>query len=130
MGASQNTIISGLRWPAIVVAMWAGQWLFLPLTYSQHEYFTAFLAGCVVVASVISAFRAYLSRQERRKERLWKGAIWVAEGEEWQGPYCTSCRERGTYALMSNYECGNKPTCDYHIPLVEPPPAKPPTAKH
>ncbi|MDA7583873.1 hypothetical protein N9A55_04145 [Luminiphilus sp.] len=129
MHTSKRSIIMSIRWPAIVIVMWAGQWLFLPLTYVQHEYFTAFLAGCVVTTSAIAAFTVHLSLQDRRKQRLWKGALWVAEGEEWQGPYCTPCHERGTYALMDQYACCNKPVCEYRIPVVEHPPTKPPTAK-
>ena len=130
MNTSKKSVIVWLRWPAIVIAMWAGQWLFLHLTYVQHEYFTGFLAACTVVASAVAAFAMYLSLQERRNERLWKGALWVAEGEHWQGPYCTPCHGKGTYALMDNYECCNKPTCSYRIPVVEHPPSKPPTAKN
>ena len=70
MHTSKRSIIMSIRWPAIVIVMWAGQWLFLPLTYVQHEYFTAFLAGCVVATSAIAAFTARLSLQDRRMQRL------------------------------------------------------------
>jgi len=128
VNTSKKPIIVWIRWPAVVIAMWAGQWLFLPLTYVQHELFSAFLAGCAVIASAMTAFTAYFSSKARRSERLWKGAWWVAEGDEWQGPYCTSCHGRGTYALMNNYECSNKPSCEYRIPVVEHPPTNPATA--
>ena len=70
MHTSKRSIIMSIRWPAIVIVMWAGQWLFLPLTYVQHEYFTAFLAGCVVATSAIAAFTVRISLQDRRMQRL------------------------------------------------------------
>ena len=50
MHTSKRSIIMSIRWPAIVIVMWAGQWLFLPLTYVQHEYFTAFLAPLIALS--------------------------------------------------------------------------------
>ena len=70
MHTSKRSIIMSIRWPAIVIVMWAGQWLSLPLTCVQHEYFTAFLAGCVVATSAIAAFTVRLSLQDRRMQRL------------------------------------------------------------